>query len=178
MLRINYGTVPFDSEEPEILTDGNWRKLYNSHFIDKIYNYWLNNLLLPNRKKLFEIAPKGDWQETQRITQLFSIICKYDQDSSFFRYPITKNTSHDHEKNTIKKIKFDTLKELTQELDKHYKTNKATFTMLLADENDNISSAFIYNENILHNVRDALREVAHYFHCIHIMTRLTLCKGM
>jgi len=178
-LKINYGTVPFDSEEPEIYTDGVWRKLYSCHFIDKLYEYWLNNLLLPNINLLNEKAPEGDWQETKKITALFSIICKYDQDSSYFRYPITKNSSLDNKKYTMQKFKSDTLRGFIKEIQEQ-KTSptKGTFTMLLVDDEDNIVEAFKQVENILSDVRDALKEVAFYFHCIHIMTRVTICAGM
>src|SRR5690606_2170631 len=46
VLKINYGTVPYNSNEPELLVNGQWRKLYASHYIDALYNYWLTQLLL------------------------------------------------------------------------------------------------------------------------------------
>lgn len=178
-LRINYGTVPFDSEEPEIFSDGQWRKLYNSHFLDKLYNYWLNDLLIPNIDTLKKIASKGDWQETKKITALFPIICKYDKDSSYFRYPITKNGLLDNEKYTIQKIKSKSIDGIMEEIkDQETAENKETLTVLLLDDDDNVVDSFKYNKYILTDVRDALKEVASYFNCIHIMTRMTLCDGM
>jgi hypothetical protein len=178
-LKINYGTVPFDSEEPEVSSDGQWRKLYNSHFIDNLYNYWLNDLLLPNIDTLNKIASKGDWQETKTITELFPIICKYDKDSSYFRYPITKNSLLDNEKYTIQKFKAKSLDGIVEGIKEQKTTdNKGTVTMLLLDDNDNIVEAFKHTKNIFADVRDALKEVAFYFNCIHTMTRVTLCGGM
>jgi hypothetical protein len=178
-LKINYGTAPFDSEEPEIFSNGHWRKLYSSHFIDILYNYWLNNLLLPNIETLNKIASKGDWQEAKHINELLPIICKYDQDSSFFRYPITKNSLLDSEKYTMQKFKAKTLEGMIEELkEQKVSTQRGTMTMLLFDENDNLVDAFKHTQNILTEVRDALKEVAFYFHCMHIMTRMTLCGGM
>lgn len=178
-LKLNYGTVLFDSEEPEIFTDGHWRKLYTCHYIDKLYEYWLNNLLLPNIKVLNEIAPEGDWQETKKITNMFPVISKYDQDSSYFRYPITKNSSLDSKKYTMQKFKATNVKQFVKEIqDQKSNTKKGSFTMLLVDDSDNIVEAFKQTENVLADVRDALKEVAFYFNCIHIMTRVTLCRGM
>ncbi|HSC54273.1 MAG TPA: hypothetical protein VLC98_11645 [Phnomibacter sp.] len=178
-LKINYGTVPYDSEDPEVFTDGNWRKLYTSHYIDKLYNYWLNELLLPNVDTLKTIAPKGDWQEAKHITELLPIICKYDQDSSYFRYPITKNSLLDIEKYTMQKFKTNSIDGMVEELEEQEVTSgKATVTMLMVDENDEVTDAFKYNGSILTEVRDALKEVALYFNSIHIMTRVTLSDGM
>ncbi len=178
-LQINYGTVTFDSDEPEVFSDGQWRKLYNSHFIDKLYDYWLNHLLLPNIDNLNKIASKGDWQEAKEITELFPIICKYDKDSSYFRYPITKNSLLDNEKYTMQKFKSKNIEGLIAEIKEQKTTgDKGSLTMLVFDDNDNIVDAFKHTKNILSDVRDALKEVAFYFNCIHTMTRVTLCGGM
>lgn len=178
-LKINYGTVPFDSEEPEIFTDGKWRKLYNCHYIDKLYKYWLTDLLLPNIDAVNKIAPKGDWQEAKEITELLPIICKYDQDSSYFRYPITRNSLLDSEKYTMQKFKANSIEGMVEELkEQQASTQKGTVTMLIVDDNDDVVDAYKHDGNILTDVRDALKEVAFYFNCIHTMTRVTLCGGM
>ncbi|WP_073487809.1 hypothetical protein [Flavobacterium sp. CF108] len=178
-LNIDYGNVAFDSDDPEAFVDGKWRKLYSSHFIDKLYDYWLNNLLLPNIQKLTDLAPKGDWQEYKKITTLFRIISKYDQDSSYFRYPITKNSALDNEKNTMQKFKAkDNIEDLINEMQEKNGDKKGNLTMLVFDNQDNIIEAFHKADNVLPEVRDALYEVASYFHGIHIMTRVTLCGGM
>lgn len=178
-LKIDYGNSPFDSEEPEIYSDGQWRKLYSSHFIDKLYEYWLNYLLLPNIEDLNNLASKGDWQENKRITDLLAIICKYDRDSSYFRYPATKVAHLDNEKFSMKKLEADTIDGFVEKINKQEDPDKkGSFTMLIVDDDDNIVQAFGRSKNILSDVRDALKEVAHYFFCIHTMTRMTLCEGM
>jgi len=178
-LKIKYGTVPFDSEEPEIFGNNQWRKLYTCHFIDELYFYWLNNLLLPNIKLLQSSAPHGDWQENLEIKNLLKVICAYDQDSSYFRYPITKNSSLDSKKYTMQKFKATNLENFIKEIQEQKRNSSGgSITMLLVDDEDNIVNAFKREENVLTEVRDALREVAYYLHCIHIMTRVTLCQGM
>lgn len=179
-LKIDYGDLPFDSNEPKIETaEGKWRNLYTCHFIDVLYDYWLNKLLIPNIAELKKLAPKGDWVESKKISDLFPIVCKYDQDSSYFRYPITKNSNLDDKKYTMQKFKAGTLEEFMKEIQKP-KTDKEKggITMLLVDDEDNITEAFNNKENLLTDVRDGLKEIAFYFHCIHIMTRVTLCGGM
>ncbi|WP_306349887.1 hypothetical protein [Flavobacterium sp. '19STA2R22 D10 B1'] len=177
-LELDYGTVDFNSDEPEALFDGKWRKLYSCHFIDKLYEYWLNNLLLPNVKILQEIAPEGDWAEYQKVTELFEIISRYDQDSSYFRYPITKNANLDNKKYSMQKFKAVDLESFLEEIKERKADGKGRMTMLMVDDKDNITSAFSKDENILSDVRDALKEVAYYFNGIHVMSRVTLFDGM
>jgi len=179
-LKIDYGDTSFDSNEPKIqIQNGKWRNLYTCHFIDVLYDYWLNKLLLPNITELEKIAPKGDWVETKKITDLFPIVCKYDQDSSYFRYPITKNTNLDEKKFTMQKFKAGTLEEFMKEIQKPNTEKKdGGITMLMVDDEDNITEAFNNKESILTDVRDGLKEIAYYFNCIHIMSRVTLCGGM
>lgn len=79
----------------------------------------------------------------------------------------------------MQKFKADTLSGFIKEIQDPTKTyGKGTFTMLLVDDEDNIIEAFKHKKDVLSSVRDALQEVAFYFHCIHIMTRVTLCGGM
>lgn len=178
-LNLNYGSVPFDSEEPEAFIDGKWKKLYTCHFIGKLYEYWLNSLLLPNIELLNKKAPQGDWQEAASITDLFSLISKYDQDSSYFRYPITKNNSLDSKKYTMQRLKAMNVEDFVKELKgQNSSENNETLTMLLVDDDDNITDAFKHTKQILSDVRDALKEVSYYLNCIHVMTRITLCGGM
>lgn len=178
-LNIDYGSVDSNSNEPEILTEGKWRKLYTCHFIDKLYDYWLNYLLIPNIKKLEEIAPIGDWQEYPPINDFFKIISKYDQDSSYFRYPVTKNSVLDIEKHTMQKFKVtENVEDLIKQIQEKKGNKKGGLTMLIVDKDDNVTQAYHKAENVLSEVRDALGEVAKYFSGIHIMTRVTLCDGM
>ena len=178
-LQIDYGDKPYISDKPQIeIEDGKWKSLYTCHFIDILYDYWLNKLLLPNIEKLEKIAPAGQWFETKMISDLFPIVCKYDQDSSYFRYPITKNVNLDDKKYTMQKFKAGTLSEFMQELQNPDTNNKSGgITMLRVDDNNDITEAFNNNENVLTDVRDGLKEIAFYFHCIHIMSRTTLCGG-
>lgn len=109
-LKLPYGTEPFDSDSPKILTDGKWKNLYTCHWVDELYNYWLNELLLKYKNEVEELAPNGEWKECIEITNYFSLIASYDRDSAFFRYPITKNTSLDPQKHTIQRLDKEEIK--------------------------------------------------------------------
>lgn len=177
-LKLNYGTTNFASDEPEILDNGTWRKLYTCHYIDVLFDYWLNSLYLPNREKLEKEYPPGDWILCDEIAKLFPIICKYDKDSSYFRYPVTKNSSLDSKKFTMQKFDPKNFEEFINKLNsKQDETKKGRAFILQVDQNENIVKAFQQELDILPDVRDALREVAYFFNCFHVMTRIVLCKG-
>lgn len=177
-LELPYGNEPFDSEKPKVLISGTWRNLYNCHWIDELYNYWLNELLLKHKSQLEKIAPKGDWQEESTITELFPFIATYDRDSSFFRYPVTKNINLDVKKYTMQRLAPERLQQIFKSNPDTRKEKKgARVFMLLKNNNEEIVEGFEKVENVLDNVTQALKQVSYYFSCIHIMSRVTLCSG-
>ena len=121
----------------------------------------------------------GEWKEYKEITDSFVGICKYDQDSSYFRYPITKNNSLDSKKYSIKKLDEAEIESFLNNKNekKDNESNKSKVALFLIDEDENIVEAYGKKENILADIRDSLREVATYFQGIHAMVRMTLCKG-
>lgn len=177
-LKIPYGDEPFDSLKPMIFTDGQWRNLYTCHWIDELYNYWLNELLLKNTDKLKTLAPKGDWREDKKISDLFALISDYDRDSSFFRYPVTKNTSLDSKKHSMKAIDSKRLEDVLSSVRGKSGTKKgAKVLSLFKNSNNEIVSGYEKIDNILEKVTDALQKVSERFYAIHVMTRVTLCNG-
>lgn len=177
-LNLPYGIEPFNSVKPKILIKGKWQELYKCHWIDELYNYWLNELLLKHKSELDIIAPDGDWIEEPSITSFFPLISEYDRDSSFFRYPVSKNTILDSTKFSIQQMNFKKLQNIfTNNPDTRKEKKGARVYLLLQNDNDEIVDGFEKAENVLDNVTEALKKVSHYFLCIHIMTRVTLCNG-
>ena len=176
-LQLPYDIEPFDTIRPKILTGGVWKDLYNCHWIDELYNYWLNELLLKHITDLGKLAPKGDWQEEVTISQFFPLIAGYDRDSLFFRYPVTKNSALDPEKYTMQRLDLEKLQTIFNSEDKRKNKKSGRVFMLLKNDKDEIVDGFEREEDVLDNVTQALKKVSHYFFCIHIMTRVTLCSG-
>lgn len=176
-LKIPYGVEPFDSKKPMIFTEGKWKELYTCHWIDELYNYWLNELLLKHISELKELAPEGDWQEEKSISQFFSLISSYDRDSSFFRYPVTKNATLDLEKYTMQRIDLEKLEGIFKGDDKRENKVGARLIMLLKNDDNEIVDGFERSEDVLMEITQVMKKVSYYFLCIHIMSRVTLCKG-
>lgn len=176
-LKLPYDDEPFDTIKPKIYIGGVWKDLYNCHWIDELYNYWLNELLLKHKTDLDKLAPKGDWQEEATISKLFPLIAGYDKDSSFFRYPITKNSTLDHKKYTMQRLDSEKLESIFNGEDNRKNKKGSRLFMLFKNDDNEIIDGFEREENVLDNVTQALKKVSHYFYCIHIMTRITLCSG-
>jgi hypothetical protein len=179
-LGIKYDKLPPTSTKPMIQIAGKWRTLYNCHWIGELYDYWKDCLLVQNIEKLQTLAPNGQWLEDSEITAAIAIIAKYDKQSSFFRYPVTENKDLDLKKFTMQEVDVESLTTvLTKKKSgiEEEKDDLGKVILAIEDEKGEISTAYTKNENILEEVSEALKKVAHYFFCIHIMTRCTLCGG-
>lgn len=173
-LSIPYENDSCESTKPKILSQGKWRPLYSCHWIDELYRYWKDELLLKNIEKLESLANKGEWKEHEDITKAIPIIVKYDKQSSFFRYPVTENPNLDLEKSTMKEVDVKTLFEM---LESRESTEEAKIILAIKNENDEIVKAYEKQKELLTELSDSLKKVAYYFYCIHTMTRITLCNG-
>lgn len=178
-LKLPYGEKRFDSDKPMILVNEKWVDLFSCHWIDDLFAYWLNHLLVNHAEKLSELAPKGDWREYKIVTELFPIITKYDRDSSYFRYPITKSTKTlDNEKHTMLPISVESLngmpfpRNLPIECKK-----KGGLTFIYKNEENQITGGFYKNDDVLAEVTEALQKVSEYLFGMHSMSRRTLCDG-
>ncbi|WP_342432597.1 hypothetical protein [Neobacillus sp. FSL H8-0543] len=169
-LAIPYGK---DSKKPQLHTeDGKWRDLDNCHWIDALYWYWAK-LILDYSEKLNVVASKGDWRVHPDLKNMIDMIAKYDRDSTYFRYPFTKNNQkgQDEEKYSMKKV--DDIQELINKTD----SKKGSITLIIKDQDDNIKSIYAHEENVLSELMDVFKETAEILSGYHSMTRMTLSDG-
>lgn len=176
-LQLPYDIEPFDSKKPQILTGGKWKNLYACHWIDELYNYWLNELLLKHKAKLGKLAPKGEWQEETTISNLFPLIASYDRDSSFFRYPITKNSTLDSKKYTMQHADVKKIQKILSSNPNTSKSQQGRVFTLIKNDKGEFVNGFAEEKSVLSDVIQALKKVSSYFNSIHTMTRCTLCDG-
>lgn len=175
-LKLPFDNEVYNSKKPMVLIDSKWKPLYSCHWIDKLYSYWLNELLLKHKKTLYKLAPTADWEEAADITQLFPLIACYDSDSLFFRYPVTKDTIHDFEKYSMQKVDLEKTNEIFNTTDTEDKS-ESELLMLIKNDSEEIIEAFEKQNQVLADLTQALGKLAHYFYCIHMMTRAELCDG-
>lgn len=167
--------IPYEenSDKPKILTqDGKWRDLDNCHWIDSLFWYW-SKLIEENSDKLKVIAPKGGWVIPPNLNNLINKISEYDKDSTYFRYPVSKKSQNnkDKEKYSMKKIND------IEEVHKNNNPTKGGISLFLIDANDNIEAIYSHKDNVLSDLLNDLKEASNTFDSYHIMVRMTLCDG-
>jgi hypothetical protein len=169
------GEVPFDTDTPYVYNrkKNQWTELTNTHDIYTLYSYFIS-MVAQHKTLLEQKAPKGGWniEKTENETYV-DLIRNYDFDSTYFRYPVTKNKNMDKHKYGVERVIDE------QTLMKKIQANKPEkeFTLLILDENDNFVEAHRKSPSRLQGVAEALKELSHFLDGIHIMTRMTLCDG-
>ncbi|GAA0322726.1 hypothetical protein GCM10008967_11540 [Bacillus carboniphilus] len=106
------------------------------------------------------------------LEENIKVIASYDKDSTFFRYPFTKrDPSLDQKKYSMKKV--NNFKDIINSENQ----GKGSFTMILKDEDENISSVYSLDENVMSSELVIFKETSDILSNYHIMTRMTLCQG-
>lgn len=164
------GKVAFDNNIPFIKSEKNqWREITKCHDISTLYHYYLE-LIEDNKDLLVDKAPNGDWNIINPDNQKYVDLIKgYDFDSTYFRYPFTKNKNVDNKKFSVKKVDPEDV--LTQ-----FKPNRTQSTLLIFNDNEEVVQAHVNTKVDLKNLTNAIKELSYYFDCIHAMSRATLCN--
>jgi hypothetical protein len=101
-LKLPFDTKPYDGA-PMVPVGGTWRPIYSIHSIGTLYSYW-KSLIDPRLQELKEMCKfKPDWAVQADADTWIKIIDDTDPNSTYFRYPSTKNPAEDQEKSPFKK---------------------------------------------------------------------------
>lgn len=152
--------------------DGKSKELGTCHWVDALFWYW-SKIINDNKEKLINIAPNGSWETIHPdLEGLIETVSIYDKDSTFFRYPFSKGDRKikDNEKYSMKKIKD--IKDLQKSM-----IAGSGFTFLLKDQDENITSIYSHDDNLLSDVLIDFKITSEILHNYHLMTRMTLCEG-
>ena len=80
----------------------------------------------------------------------------------------------------MKEIDIESLASLLsarKELDVNTEDRDNVGKIILAMKDEDISTTYVQNENVIEEISIALKKVTYYFYCIYIMVRSTLCNG-
>ncbi|MCM3569850.1 hypothetical protein [Neobacillus mesonae] len=168
------GEVTFDTNTPYVYNQkkNQWNELTKIHDIDTLYSYFMS-LIAEHKPLLNQKAPEGGWNiEKSENEKYVNLIRNYDFDSTYFRYPVTKNSNMDHKKYGVERVDEQTFMKKLQE-----NKPEKEFTFLVFDENENFIEAHRKIPSRLQGVAKALKELSYYLEGIHAMTRHTLCDG-
>ncbi|WP_375199590.1 hypothetical protein [Bacillus sp. RS11] len=171
-LRLPYkdGELAFDNDIPYIKVKKEWKEISKCHDISTLYKYFME-ILEENRESLALKAPDANWDIIKPENQIYvDMIKSYDFDSTYFRYPFTKNKNADKKKYNVEMIDI-------EEVTKKLNPNKQEVAFLIFNDDEELVEAHISKKTELDDLIDAIKELSSYFNNIHAMTRATLCDS-
>ncbi|WP_442600741.1 hypothetical protein [Paenibacillus sp. KN14-4R] len=143
--------------------------LYKCHDIKVL----LDNLIKTvndNKDLLREVVPHIKWGFKHLNYNDLLVIDKYDFDSTFLRYPVTRDRGKDKKKETFKR--FTNLKKIKKRPD-----NKGSIILITKDKQGNFVEGFQMVDDVLNDLEKSLKEVVMFLNGYHIMTRIELLEG-
>lgn len=170
-LRLPYkdGEVAFDNDIPYVKVKKEWKEITKCHDISTLYKYFVE-ILEDNKESLALKAPDANWDIIKPENQTYvDLIKSYDFDSTYFRYPFTKNKNMDKKKYNVEMIDI-------EEVTKRFNPNKSEVAFLIFNDDEELVEAHISKATELDDLIKAIKELSSYFNNIHSMTRATLCE--
>ncbi len=149
-LQLPYGSDPWDGD-PMVLVRGKWERMYRTHSIRDLAAYY--SQLFEDHDEFLKRQSKSNWDLPSDFQKWVDTIENHDNNSTFFRYPITKDSSKDHVKSGIKSTPLEEFYETIQ------LKNEGSLTLLIQNDAGEAVAAFNPVEP-LNEVLDALRETA------------------
>lgn len=167
---LNKDQLP-DCKNPSIYNNKKeeWVDLYKCHDIKVL----LDNLIKTvndNKDLLREVVPHIKWGFKHLNYNDLLVIDKYDFDSTFLRYPVTRDRGKDKKKETFKR--FTNLKKIKKRPD-----NKGSIILITKDKQGNFVEGFQMVDDVLNDLEKSLKEVVMFLNGYHIMTRIELLEG-
>lgn len=145
-----------------------WVELYKCHNVRVLVDY-LIEIVTNNKVLLEEMASEATWSFVHLNYNNLLVLDKYDFDSTFLRYPVTRDRGKDKKKETFKR--FSSLKKIKR------KPNQGSFMLIKKDKNGNFVEGFQMIDDQLSELEHSLKELAEFLNGFHIMTRFTLLQG-
>jgi len=164
------GEIAFDNEVPFVkVKKKEWKEITKCHDISTLYKYYVD--ILEDNKELLSVkAPDANWDIIKTKNQKYvDLIRAYDFDSTYFRYPFTKNKNVDKKKYNVEMVDI-------EEIPKIFNPNNPEVTFLIFNDDEELVQAHMGKKTELDDLIKAIKELSYYFDCIHAMTRATLCE--
>lgn len=150
-LELPYGEGDANGE-PQVLIEGRWKPMYNVHAVLPLYSYFC--LLFSNHAAYLKANTSTDWGFPAQLSDWIIQIDAADSSSTFFRYPVTRNTEKDKEKSAIRRTAYDKMVSTMEEKKEPLKA------FLWVDQNYEVIEAFSYDRTTLQTMISTLRKVA------------------
>ena len=131
---------PFEKkEDPVVFINGKNYYLFNIHSLKVLFEYF--SILILENESVFKVKGKTDWTAFPReLTEGINEIEKFDNKSSYYRYPNSTKYKLDVEKSHMEKIPLSNLTLSNS-------ASKGSITMLYIDEEDRATEAYRMNDD-------------------------------
>lgn len=166
--QLPFGEIPHDGE-PQVPVKQNWKPMYNVHQLKPLYDYFC--ALFANQAAYLDANTNTSWSFPEELGRWIDEIEATDSSSTFFRYPITKNTTKDKEKSVFREVKYEQMLNAIGERKKPLKA------FLIVDQNDEVVQSFTRDDGFAEEALTALRGVAEILHNCHAALVGELTRG-
>ena len=166
VLKLSFGTEPWDSD-PMVRVDGTrWRPLYKTHSIKTLHNYF--SQLFVEHQDFLASHTRADWSFPAELVGQINTIEVFDPDGTHSRYPVTKDAAFDQVKSSIAQKSVDELLVMKEEKKEPVKA------FLIVNDNDEIVQSFSFNRDPMPELTAALKGAAETLHDCHAAMRAEL----
>ncbi len=161
VLKLSFGTKPWDSDPMVRVSGTTWRPLYKTHDIQTLYGYF--SQLFVEHQDFLASHTRTNWKFPSELADLINTIKVFDSDATHSRYPVTKDAAIDQVKGSFEQKSWDEL--LAMEGKEPVKA------FLIVNDSDEIIQSFSLNRSPMPELTAALRAVAEVFHDCHTALR-------
>lgn len=168
-----YFSIPFRpggscDDEPQIQTQGRWKRMYATHSVKELFDYLIILYIL--QKEYIEKKTNTEWRLLSDLGKFIDVIEKTDRNGTFFRYPDT-SVGDESKKSDMKPIEVDELLELN-------KLSKGSISLIVDDGEGNILRCFRSDKsNPIQTELDCLKATIERLSCLHIALRMRFFDG-
>jgi hypothetical protein len=160
LLRTAFSSV---KSTPEEMVD----QISREHSIEKLFKE-LQDIYIANKPRVDELT-EVDWKPAESLEVAVRTIVGYDDGSTYFRYPISRDKQKDKKKDHSKEIKPEKLSSMGND-------KPGMFTVLL-NQNEEVVKVYQSGLSQDERVTESLAEVSEYLHCFHIAVRMRFFDG-
>lgn len=157
------------SDEPQVPIGQKWKSMYAVHQLQPLLDRVIS-LLSAHHSYLAENT-RTTWDMPDEVIKAIAQIDSIDGTSTFFRYPITKNSERDKEKDSIKS---DDYLNIVARMGPDSPPQKA---FVVLDENDNIVRSYCLDRSKTDAALNLLQQAATTLYGFHAALRVELADG-
>ena len=169
-LKISFDDKPHNSQ-PMVRIDDKWEPFFRVHSIADLYAYW-KSLIVANAETLKNLCKyTPDWTIAAELGEWIAFIEKTDPNSTYYRYPASRDAMEDKKKSPFKEVAQEDL------FPKDLPEGKYIKAFLVENAKGDVVNAYMLDDNTEKEATDALLKAADTLNNYHAMMRIELTEG-